>query len=356
MRHAVSELWRRGLAPARCRVWGEPMRILVLGGTVFLSRTVAATAVAAGHDVTTFSRGVTGTPVAGARVVHGDRNDAGALAQLPEGRWDLVFDTGYTPHTVRTSAQVLEPVTDHYCFVSSINAFPGWPEQADYRAGGVFDGDPDATGLPDGLPEEHAYGWQKVAAERVVLRAFGPDRCSVLRAGLIVGPEDGSGRLPWWIDRMSRGGDVLAPGVPQAPVRVIDARDLAAFALLRRPGTFEVTGPVGQITREGLLSAAAAVTGGDARVHWVPDDALQGKVEGWTELPLWSPAAEAPGLFAHDTSPAEAVGLTCRPVIDTVADTWEWMGTIAQGWTPSVRTPGLDPAKEQQLLRAAGAL
>jgi len=329
------------------------MRILVLGGTVFLSRNVAETAVAQGHSVTTFSRGVSGPPVPGVRALTGDRTDPESLRQLAGTEFDLVFDTAYFPDRVRTAVELLEPNVGHYAFTSTINVFPGWPEQPDYHTGGIFDGDPDAVGeqLPDGLPDGGAYGWRKVGAERAVLRAFGAERCSILRAGLIVGPHDGVGRLPWWLDRVARGGQVLAPGNPDAELRMVDARDIAAFALRRPVGTFEVTGPARQITFGQLCMAMREVTGSDAEFRWLPDDYLsKAGIAAWTELPLWIPTADAPGLFAHDTRPAEAAGLACRPVRDTLRDVWRWMTELPGGWHPAERTPGLAADRERELL------
>jgi 2'-hydroxyisoflavone reductase len=329
------------------------MEILVLGGTVFLSRAVAELGVARGHNVTTFNRGQTGPPVAGARAVTGDRTDPEDLRKLAGAAFDLVFDTGYLPEVVKASAELLEPTAGHYAFTSSINAYAGWPDSPDYHQQGTHDGDPDAPGeqVPEGIDEGAAYGWRKVGAERAVLRAFGEHRCSILRAGLIVGPNDRIGRLPWWLDRVARGGRTLAPGKPEDELRMIDARDIAEFALLRPAGAFEVTGPAHQINRGQLLDEAREVTGSDAQFVWVGDDYLVGAgVEGWTELPLWIPAAEAPGLWAHDTAPAEAAGLACRPVRQTLVDTWEWMRSVEGGWQPSQRTPGLDPERERELL------
>lgn len=329
------------------------MEILVLGATVFLSRAVAELGVARGHNVTTFNRGQTGPAVAGARAIIGDRSKAEDLKKLTGMSFDLVFDTGYLPELVKASAELLEPSAGHYAFTSSINAYSGWPATPDYHRHGLYDGDPDAIGeqVPDGLDESAPYGWRKVGAERAVLRAFGEHRSSILRAGLIVGPHDRIGRLPWWLDRVARGGQVLAPGSAQDVLRLIDARDIAEFALLRPAGAFEVTGPAHQINRGQLLAEAREVTGSDAEFTWVSDVYLAGAgVEGWTELPLWVPAADAPGLWAQDTTGAEAAGLACRPVRDTLLDTWEWMRSVEGGWKPSDRTPGLAPERERQLL------
>jgi nucleoside-diphosphate-sugar epimerase len=332
------------------------MDILVLGGTVFLSRAVAEVAVAHGHTVTAFNRGQSGEPVPGVHTVLGDRTDPDSLRQLAGRSFDLVFDTGYFPDRVRASAELLEPSVRHYVFTSSISVYPGWPDVVDYRAQGTYDGDPDAAGeqLPDGLPEGGGYGWRKIGAERAVLRSFGQQRTTILRAGCIVGPHDGVGRLPWWLDRISRGGPTVVPGPPERELRLIDARDIAEFALKLPVGTFEVTGPAHQINYRQLFERARTVTGSDADFRWLDDQVLlDAGVQEWTELPLWAATAGAPGLWEHDSTAAEESGLACRPVLDTLIDTWDWMQTIPGGWRPSERTPGLAADKEAELLGRA---
>ena len=327
----------------------------MLGGSVFLGRAMVSEAQAAGHSVTVFNRGVSGPEPEGARHVRGDRTVAGDLAVLTDRRYDLVVDTcGYVPAVVGLAVAALEPLAEHYAFVSSVNAFPGWPEQADYHAGGVHDGDPDATEAPSGLSEAGPYGWLKVGCERAVERAFGADRTTILRAGCIVGPWDGAvGRLPWWIDRAARGGEILVPGSPGDPISLIDARDIARFALLRAAGVFETTGPTARDTRGDLMSACLAATGGTAELVHVDEDWLAAQeVEAWTEIPLWIASSQGPSVWAHDSSAAVAAGLTLRPLAETVADTREWQRAVPGGWQPSPRTPGLDPARERNLIEA----
>lgn len=333
------------------------MDVLVIGGSVFVGRAVVNEALARGDRVTVFNRGVSGSVPDGVEHVAGDRTAAADLAQLAGRRFDLVVDTcGYVPADVTRSAELLAGTCAHYAFVSSINAFPGWPENADYAAGGVHDGDPDATrdALPGHVTDETSYGWLKVGCERAVQRAFGPERSAVLRAGAIVGPDDSAvGRLPWWIDRVARGGDVLVPGSPDDPVALIDARDLAQFALAAVPGVFETAGPSGRDTRADLMTACAAATGAGASFTYVEDEWLVAQgVEAWTEVPLWVSRRQGPSVFAHHNEAAEAAGLRWRPLADTVADTWAWLQSLPEPWQPAPRTPGLAPGKERELLAA----
>lgn len=337
------------------------MDVLVIGGTVFLGRAMVTEALAAGHDVTVFNRGKSGTVPEGVRHVTGDRTSAADLEQLHGDRFDLVVDTcGFVPADVAMSADVLAGSCGHYAFVSSINAFPAWPRHLDYAERGAHDGDPDATreDVPQDLDPSASYGWLKVGCERAVERALGAARTTVLRAGLIVGPHDSAvGRLPWWLDRVARGGQVLVPGSPHAPISMIDARDLARFALLGTPGVFQCPGPAGRDTRADLMAAAVAATGSDARLTYVTDEAWLAEqgVQYWTEVPLWIPDADGPATFRSDSSAAEAAGLRWRPLIETIADTWAWQSRIDGGWSPSPSTPGLSPEREVELLRAWAA-
>lgn len=334
------------------------MDVLVIGGSVFVGRAVVSEARARGDRVTVFNRGKSGLVPDGAEQVVGDRTSAADLAQLAGRRFDLVVDTcGYVPADVTRSAELLAGRCGHYAFVSTVNVFPGWPEDADYTARGVHVGDPDADGsaLPDGIAEHESYGWLKAGCELAAARAFGPQRSAVLRAGCIVGPDDSAaGRLPWWIDRVARGGEVLVPGRPGDPVALVDARDLARFALSGVPGVFETAGPAGRDTRADLMAACVAATGATAQLTYVDDEEwlVAAGVQAWTELPLWVPRSEGPSVFAHHNEAAAAAGLTWRPLVETVADTWRWQRSLPEPWRPSERTPGLAPDRERELLAA----
>jgi nucleoside-diphosphate-sugar epimerase len=183
-----------------------------------------------------------------------------------------------------------------------------------------------------------------------------------VRAGLLCGPNDNVFRLPWWIRRIAAGGDVVAPGDPDRTVQLIDARDLAAWMLdlaeRRTAGTFNGTAPTGRTTMREVLEAAVAATGSGARLHWVPDDVLLARgVEPWDELPLWIPAATGSGTWAVGTERAQAAGLRCRPIVETVSDTWVWLRAGGEAelpdWHEEVRPRGLSAERERALLAAA---
>lgn len=334
------------------------MRLLVLGGTRFLGRAVVSEALAAGDEVTTFSRGQSGPPPAGATALHGDRTTADGLAVLAGQDWDVVVDTsGYVPAVVGDSARLLADHVRHYVFVSTCNVYPGFPTEPITADSPVYDCPPDET-TPDRQLDRERYGPLKAGCERAVDEFFA-GRSTHVRAGLIIGRHDDSGRLPWWIRRIERGGEVLTPGDPAGRPRLVDARDLAAWSLrcgrAGVAGAFPATGPVGQMTYAELFETIRQATRSDATFTWVADEFLVAhEVAPWSELPLWLPPAEGgPAVWDQDTTAAEQAGLRCRPIADTIADTAAWLRDVAEPPTkPGLPPTGLAPARESELLAA----
>lgn len=323
------------------------MRLLVLGGTHHVGRAVVETALARGDEVTTLTRGVSGPSAGGALGLHADRTDPAALrAVLGDATWDAVIDTwSGAPRVVLDSAGLLADRAGHYGYVSSRSVYR-WPLPAGSdESASVVDGDPADDSRED-------YAAAKRGGELAAIAGFG-DRVLLARAGLILGPYELVGRMPWWLRRIARGGDVLAPGPPHAPLQYIDCRDLAAWLLHAADhgitGTFNTVSRPGQATMQSLLAAAQQATGSDARLVWVPPEVIMAAgIAPWTELPVWVPPGEEyAGLHDADVSAAYAAGLTCRPVEQTVADTWQWLQAEDP---PARRGHGLDPDREREVL------
>ena len=178
------------------------------------------------------------------------------------------------------------------------------------------------------------------------------ERATIVRPGLIVGPWDPTGRFTYWPVRIAEGGDVLAPEPRDAPVQVIDARDLGDWIVRLaeddRGGVFNATGPERPLTLEQVLEECRRVAGADARLVWVPGEELdEAGVGEWMELPLWLSDPAFRGMMAVDVSRALAAGLRFRPLAETIADTLAW---VRSGEAPSDPPAGLDRDKERQLL------
>jgi 2'-hydroxyisoflavone reductase len=331
------------------------MKLLVLGGTHHVGRAVVETALARGDTVTTLNRGLTGHQPPGARARRADRADPAALrAALGDESWDAVIDTwSWAPALVADAAALLAGRAGHYGYVSSVSVYrEPIPRGADESAPTV-DADPASTDGRD-------YQAAKRGGELAAVAAFG-DRALLARAGLILGPYENVGRMPWWLRRLERGGDVLAPGPKDMPLQYIDCRDLAAWMLTAADrglgGAFNTVSRRGQATMGSLLGAARDVTGSRATLVWVPPEVIEAAgIQPWIELPVWVPPdGEDASVHDIDVSAVYAAGLTCRPVEETVADTWRWLQDEGDPPSrPGRPAHGLDPETERQVLAGLG--
>lgn len=322
------------------------MRLLVLGGSVFLSREVAAEAVRRGHEVVCANRGRSGTAPAGTRAVVWDRAER-PTDELTATSYDAVVDVARQPSQVRSAVAALPSA--HWVFVSTVNVYPdphpagGSPATLPLREPRHDDADL-AT-------DPEAYGPMKVACEEIV-RA-GAASWTVVRPGLIVGPGDPSGRFSYWPARLADGGEALAGGSPDDLLQVIDVRDLAAWLVTlaehRTSGDFDGVGE--PMPAERLLAQVGAGVGAEPHLVWVDSATLDRLgVQPWSGpdgLPLWLPRPEYDGMAAHDPAPSYAAGLTVRPVADTARDTLAWLRA-----TPEAPVTGIDRGREREVLVA----
>lgn len=332
------------------------MRILVLGGTRFLSAEVAVQALRAGHDVTVAARGESGQVPAGAQHVLVDRSVPGDLARLSAMSYDAVVDVARRPSWVRDAVELLGASVAHWTFVSSVSVYP------DESTPGQDAGSPVREPASAEADETDAelYGALKVACEHAVLDVLA-DRAFVCRPGLIVGPGDPTGRFSYWVARVAAGGEILAPGTPDDLVQLVDVRDLATWLVESaegsRTGVLDaISAPFG---RGEMIEAVGHGVGMAPDPTWVPDEFLvEHGVEPWMgpgSLPLWIPGPEYAGFMTHDVTASLAAGLRLRPFEDSARDTLAWLDA-----TPDAPRDGMTAAREEEVLTAwhtrAGAL
>lgn len=328
------------------------MKLLVLGGTLFLGRHVVTTALQRGFEVTTFTRGRTNPGLfPEAEALRGDRD--GNLAALRGRAWDAVIDTSaYVPRQAAAAARVLRDAVERYAFVSTASVYAVFPP------GGAPEGA--ATHTPPDTPEvivrPDTYGLLKVGCERAIVDAFG-ERALIVRPGVLAGPFDPTNRVAYWVHRVADGGEVLAPGNPARPIQLLDARDLADWLISMvtsgGTGVFNASGPELPLTMEGFLEASRSAAGSDARFTWVADEFLLAHaVAPWSELPLWLPAELSAALLL-DSRKAYAAGLHCRPLVNTLADVLTSSSmepeSAAVAWP---RASGIARERERELVRA----
>jgi 2'-hydroxyisoflavone reductase len=320
------------------------MRLLVLGGTKFLGRAVVEEALARGHEVTLFNRGRTNPELfLDAEKMRGDRTED--LSSLAGRSWDAALDMStFLPRAVRLSTDALRDCVQRYVYVSSISAYADQSVRPVEGNPVAVLADPDSERLED-------YGALKAMCEQTVQDAFG-ERGLVIRPGLIVGPHDPTDRFTYWPRRIAKGGRVLAPGPPDAPVQFIDVRDLGAWIVHATgsglEGIYNATGET--LTFERFLEECRRAAG-DAEIAWVESRRLVEEGVGeWMELPLWIAAPEFSAMQRADVSKAIAAGLRFRPLAETIRDTLAW--DAEREWPPAEGV-GLTPERERELLANA---
>lgn len=330
------------------------MRMLVLGGTRFVSHAVAAEAVARGHEVVCAARGRSGAVPRGARLVEVDR-DVGLDALVGES-FDAVVDVAAMSYPwVLDALRVLGPNAGHWTFVSTVNVY------TDTATGGQTPGSPvhePLTELPADYPPEQEpelYGATKVAAEDAV-RENVSDRAFVVRPGLVVGPDDLSDRFGYWPGRFARGGRVVVPDVPDQPIQYVDVRDLAAWIVDAGErgliGTFDAIGPVTELGAVLDEIASRTASEGAETVRLAASTLTDAGVNPWggpKSLPLWLPETHH-GIAAHDAAAALEAGLPIRPLAETALAALEHERTLG---LDRVRSAGLSPEEEAELLDRA---
>jgi nucleoside-diphosphate-sugar epimerase len=335
----------------------KPLRILVLGGTRFIGLHMTALALERGHTLTFFNRGKTKTDrYPEVERIKGDRN--GEIDGLKNREWDVVVDnSGYVPRHVRLTAELLASQVRQYVFTSSISVYPDFSVPRDEKS--------PVGKLPDETIEKvdgDTYGPLKALCEQAVEKAL-PGRATVIRPGLIVGPDDNTDRFTYWPARAARGGEFIAPGTAKDPFQIIDVRDLAAFTLIviekNITGTFNLVSNVNDFRFGQLTDACIAAANRQAKpasaphATWIPTEFLEEqKVEPWSEMPVWLPAKGEEAAFAGTSnSAALAQGLKISPLTKTVDDTLAWHLTRPAEEREKLKA-GIAPDKEASVLAA----
>lgn len=324
------------------------MRVLIIGGTKFVGRHITEAALAAGHEVTLLHRGRTGADLF-PQSTHLLADRDGDLSALAEGDWDVTFDvSAYLPRQVTSLAQALGGRGGHYVYISSVSAY-------DIPAAAHFTEDSPLLSLDDPFDvtevTDENYGPLKAECERAALSSFG-SQILIVRPTYVVGPHDSSYRFTYWVERVARGGEVLAPGNGDAPIQLIDARDqatwLVGMAQAKASGAFHTVGPATPISFRDMLEAIVAEVGPPGtRLSWIGSEVLRDN--GITdELPLWTFVDPTSILDTADPAAAYAAGLSPRPLRQTIREIHE---QEQREPTPQ-RDSFLTAQRESELLRA----
>lgn len=338
------------------------MNILIIGGTKFLGRHLVNAALKNNHEVTLFNRGrkYSDDEIEPVEQIHGDRNSD--LERLAGRSWDACIDTcGYLPQTVKVSAEFLRDAVNQYVFISSGSVYadvshPNYDEstptaQLNLRQKKEVE-QIDPKGELTGPVLGEYYGALKALCEQEAEKAM-PGRVLNVRAGMIVGEFDPTDRFTYWVMRVARGGQVLAPGNSKIPVQLIDAQDLSEWIVgmieKNEIGTYNATSKPFELTFGKMLEEIKTATGSDAEFIWVSEEFLnQEKVAPWSEMPFYLSDSneEIKNFLTMNVDKALDEGLKFRPLGDTVRETLNWRQTKNEELKA-----GISAAREKELLR-----
>ncbi len=273
------------------------------------------------HQLTLFHRG-NRNPYPHLENIIGNRETD--LEKLAGRTWDAVIDTSaYVPRVAKISAQALADKVGRYCFISTISVYQELTKQNHDENTAVATLETQTEEITGAT-----YGALKALSENEINLEY-KQNALILRPGLIVGANDPSDRFTYWVDRIAKGGTVLAPAEPTNTVQFIDALSLARFTIQaleqNLSGTYNLNGQ--PMPMQTVLETIRDVTGSNTTFKWASETFLeQQKVNPWmgeNSLPLWIPELEG----STSIEKALQAGLEFRSLETTIREVLQWSAT-----------------------------
>src|SRR6516162_5226811 len=253
------------------------MRVLVIGGTLFIGRPLVEELIKAGHDVAILHRKAKHD--FGRRVdnLTADRNDTEAVSQALSGRrFDAVYDNVYDWERGTTAAQVEATVRacggtrlSRYIFTSSVAAYGDGLNHKE--------SDPLA-------PDYHSnpYIRHKASTERLLFRMHAQSGLPVVtfRPPFIYGPGNPFYREQFFWDRLRAGRPIIIPGDGHRLMQFVYVNDLvhALVRAMEEPRAVGEAFNIGDpkpLTQVEFVERLAKVASVEPVVVRVPRDVIQ---------------------------------------------------------------------------------
>ena len=251
------------------------MKILVIGGTLFVGRLLVEELVKDGHDVAVLHRRPKHDLGRRVENLMADRNDAESVREALGGRWfDAVFDNVYDWERGTTAAQVESTVREvggrisRYVFLSSVAAYGDGLNHKE--------SDPLA-------PDYHfdSYAGNKANTERLLFRMHRQSGLPVVtfRPPFIYGPGNPFYREQFFWDRMRLGRPVIVPGDGHRLMQFVYVHDLVAAMVssLTEPRAVGEAFNIGDskpLTQVEVVEKLAKAAGVEPSIVRVPRDAI----------------------------------------------------------------------------------
>jgi len=252
------------------------MRILLIGGTLFIGKRLVRRLLNEGHEITLLHRRAEHPFGPEVRSAVADRNDARSVRDaLQNQRFDAVYDLAYdwergtTGEQVEATVKAIPGDISRYVFISSVAAY-----------GSDLDHLEDDPLAPDTHPD--SYVRNKSMSERALFRMHRESGFPVvtMRPPFVYGPDNPFYREAFFWDRIRRDRPVIVPGDGKRLMHFVYVDDLVAAccAALENPNAvglaFNVANekPVSQLE---LINEFAKAAGKKVSVVHVPREIIE---------------------------------------------------------------------------------
>jgi len=316
------------------------VNILIIGGTGYMGRITVRLLLDRGDDVTVFSRG-TSRPEWWDRVEHiqGDREDREDFEAKLKGKpFDVVIDSqAYKKEDVESAAAAFRGNIGRYLMVSTGSVYlegaVDFANRCPYNETDVDWSKIDYSYPPGEDPyavgKRHCEKWLDENAGRPSLDL----PYTIVRVPAVMGSDDPTGRMWWWVQRALDGGGVMIPPDSLGAYRTLYSTDAAAnfVRVLDAPHTlgqiYYVAMPeIMNLRRWANLIWKAA--GHECAITYVPRDVIRKQ----DSLKSYAPPMSRPVNNIHDLAKAQqAFGIVTTPVEEWIQTTVDWYREHYQG-------------------------
>lgn len=302
------------------------MRVLVIGGTLFIGRGLVQELLKAGHEVTVMHRRPKHDLGRRVQNLLADRNDPDQVRQAMEGRrFDIIFDNVYDWERGTTAAHVEAMVKaagdrlSRYVFMSSVAAYGDGLNH--------YEGDPLA-------PDNHAesYVRNKAMTERMLFRLHQKNGFPVVtfRPPYVYGPENPFYREAFFWDRLRAERPIIIPGDGHRLMQFVYIKDLikACMRAIEHPGAVGEAFNIGNerpVTQVEMVRAMAAAAGKKAQMVRVPRDRIieaGGNVFG--DPAYFGIYLDMPPITENVTKVSRVLGVKPTPFDQGLRETYRW--------------------------------
>jgi nucleoside-diphosphate-sugar epimerase len=252
---------------------GIVVKVLFIGGTGNISRSVSLTCVERGIDLHLLTRGTLHIDIPGATMIRGDFNSPGDMKALLEGRhWDSVVDwIAYTEEDIDRDIRLFRKRADQFIFISSASAYQKPPAHPFVT---------ESTPLCNPFWE---YSRNKIACEERLNRAYRDEGfpITIVRPSLtydtVIPVAIGGWKEYTVIDRIKKGERIIVHGDGTSLWTMTHAEDFARgfVGLLGHPQAigeaFHITSDE-TLTWNQIYQAVAKAAGHEPHLVHIPSD------------------------------------------------------------------------------------